>query len=576
MRIRRLAITPSTLLLLAVGFFGVPRASNALEADPQLRVSYYEQWTESHAFRLCYYPNPYLPTLKEEYSYWNLWYDPWDNGTFLTTETWNDCPPPMQHRDESWSQTSWPCCADQNDIGWKTWWHWSGGAYDEGYDPVDPIGPPWPWKKCSLTNIAHRTSGDFEWDDIITDRYETRLELLTGGETNSTKEALFLMWVSATTGSGQGIPPGQLSALGKTAIPDGPTYGNIYKKLSDNQKVDATVTAPGDCYTFTADVGKAYLILRRNGEDITEKTNVVWVGERIDLECVLSPSFGDVTNYQWTVPGDKVSGYHITLTNGFAIPFTNSHLTNPVVIFYWISGQQSASVECTVQVEGETLTARTKFEVRKPEADFWLTPKSQLMVTTNNCIGNSTRVWYLTPGLGCSTNDVGMLYSYRLTDLKGYTKAYSVSMVQLVTVDWKWNSMVDPPHHYWALERGIDGSYPYVNWGQKMYGHIDDTPRTPLNPPMEYLWERTDFDDFLMWQPQNPSIPVPLKAAHWDYYGRAQLVDTNPVPARYVGVHPFTHPQPHNGINWSILPGWTNLIVPTNVNWHVEWYKLSP
>jgi len=319
-----------------------------------------------------------------------------------------------------------------------------------------------------------------------------------------------------------------------------------------------------------------------NGMDITDKTNVVWVGEIMNLECRLtSPMAGvTITNYFWQVPGSKIKDWVLSGTapeyTGAAIVLWGTNAvdrTNATTRFCWTrDNAQVLPVMCTVNVAGQSIIVKSYFDVRRPEASLTLTPRGRVQVTTDMC---EPHPWYrLTTGFKCTADfqnpdlitDVGILVQWMLLDLKGFTNNYEVRYVQLVAADWKLN-IVGANTHRWLKMTGLDTQYPYRSWDNFDPGrHTSDTPNSTLGSGLreggeieEFLWRTDVFGGYLTWQSRRmPSIPVTLKKGQWDWFGRAQVVDTNTTPKRYVGVPPYTEPRFNAGVNWYDPPQWTN------------------
>jgi hypothetical protein len=79
------------------------------------------------------------------------------------------------------------------------------------------------------------------------------------------------------------IPVSELTVLGTTPAPDGTNIysGVVWKKTSDHQTFDATVTATRSCYSFDATAAKDRLVIQGMGSsDLNGKTTVVWWGRR--------------------------------------------------------------------------------------------------------------------------------------------------------------------------------------------------------------------------------------------------------------------------------------------------------
>ena len=246
-----------TMMLLAVSFFGLPSLHGQ-----ELRLRSYIRETSLDSG--CVVPGDQYLTwvLKNRHEEDWLWVDPQDNGATYYRWWLNSCPQGLTNSDAGENQQSWPCCQNLGTgNGQEQGWQWNNDVYSEWNREILPFGYYWhvPWEHCIYTNKTvsepHDPSG-LVVTNISRYRGDTRIELLTGGATNSTREALFMLQVSARASTGTNVPPAQLSALGKSAAPEDGTnevYGVIYKKLADNQTVDATVSAPGGLLHIRSD-----------------------------------------------------------------------------------------------------------------------------------------------------------------------------------------------------------------------------------------------------------------------------------------------------------------------------------
>ena len=303
---------------------------------------------------------------------------------------------------------------------------------------------------------------------------------------------------------------------------------------------------------------------------------MVWVGERIALTCSLDILIDGITNCQWTVPGIRIANWavgHIVSNNimiardGYARTTPLTNLNESAVTFYWVQDTASAVVQCTVQVGGETLTAKTTYEVRRPVANWDLNPVGSPVRVTNTCgpvAPEYAGYYHLTTGLKLNTNTVGMYYSYEITDFKGFTNDYSVSMVQTVVIKTEANLEDPTPQaQSWTTGwlSGLDTEYPYVPWGRNSKTNINDTPQSVLLDIDRYYWRDDKFWSYLMWQPKRRpnSIPVPLKLGIWDWRGAAQKLDRNTPPTWKL--NGWTNPQGGTGFDYMIHPTWG-----TNIN----------
>jgi hypothetical protein len=534
-------------------------------------------------------PSNYVYTLHWDTSH--EWWSHQASGSGTTWETaWgSDCNPAVERGAEYFAHwlpnaattqrqcTSWYGGVYTNWlVNLGAWSYYTGGV---------------PWRHCSYNTTTPMTN---EASGIVyanTDSFTeaTKIELRTGGDEAgvTNEEVIIQLSVSAMDdNTSTPIPVSELTALGKTPTPDGTNIysGHVLKKSSDYQKMDATVTANRSCYSYAATAGKGKLMLRRNGVDVTGKTNSIYVGELVDIEGLLAglgTSTPAISNYQWTVPGQMVGGWVIdgTGTNnhmGKTVPVTN--YTGAVMRYYWTKDEkQGVTVTCTVQVQGiGQLTASTVFRVGRPEARWTLTPKfGKVAILTNSCSLPPQMAGYLALGTGfnCTTNDVGMYYDCEFTNFDGYVGLYDFFMIQIATVNWKFNSVT--PNLSWYIDfRGIDTRYP-SGWRFRdaTKGYATDTPVSFLLDEIKFEWRRDDFETYLMWQPTRApsSIPVPLKRADWNWYGRARRMSTNN-PGLFHLVTPSIWPQAATGTDVYTHPTWTNNVWDFTPTFNTFWY----
>jgi hypothetical protein len=300
--------------------------------------------------------------------------------------------------------------------------------------------------------------------------------------------------------------------------------------------------------------------------DVTGKTVNAIVGQKISLTCSLQSVDGSpapaITNFSWTVPGITFSDYVATADS--AVLYTNFPTTNSLVEFYWVDGG-SKQVSCDVVVNGQTNTAPTTISVIRPEVSWTLTPKGSVGVDTNYELGVYFPGYYsLHVGLNQPTNNVGMMFSFQVANLKGFTNDYNILFYQIANFDWKRN--VDSLGGFYLYERGYDVTFP-IDWSQyyKTNGYRTDSPYSVLIASDSFYWRTDTFEDYLMFQPAGGK-PVPLKQATWNWSGRAERVNTNSPPV-FQGVAPFTEPTAATGVDYYQHPIWTNNVENIKENW---------
>ncbi len=307
------------------------------------------------------------------------------------------------------------------------------------------------------------------------------------------------------------------------------------------------------------------------GTNLSAQTNKVIVGQQMNLTCQLNVTNallnnGLLTNFQWIVPGITFSDYVATASS--AILYTNFPIINSNVIFYW-ANNGLMRVQCSATVDGKPVTEQAWFQVIRPEVTWILTPKDSVAVDTNYNEPEQTYagLYHLRTGKGFTTNDVGMYFSFQVTDLKGYTNDYDIQFYQIVTIDWKENLEQDGISlGSYINGTGYDVQFP-ITWTSysKTNGYRTDSPAHALTSIITFLWRRDSFEDFLMFTPAGGKA-VPLKLATWNWYGRAQRDNTNSPPL-FHGVMPFTNQQAAVGVDCFSHPEWTNNVINIRSQW---------
>jgi hypothetical protein len=545
---------------------------------PSIKVKEYFKWYEAHVADWgC---DPVAWTEDIQYRFYSIHYTPTfiDESDEVTIRCTEGQP------DVRLYYTIWPNPTSAGDA-WHSWYDWTEDNVWTYYDEVyqrPPFGEM----------MSRRVQGNWDgytdwygrlWHEIVVEW--TEYELHTGGTAGVNGTNLIEVTIYPHD---QPITNVTLWGRGPDRIDEWGLLGFWYEALPDHIITNMTPSAPGNLYCEIY-VEKMKPQIFWFGTNITGMTNVIWVGEKLDLECRLTGahSYGpEITNYWWSVPGKRFADWVVTANTADLIALTSSNLAQPAINFFWTDGLPH-DVRCTVKVEGQTLTAGTHFVVHKPEAQFWFKPRGMVEVTAN--VFNSGGAHWLTTGKDYTAQladpnqltDVGMLIEYRIDDLKGFTNAYEASYVQVVTIDWKYN-IEGQNAHKWAKGRALDGNFPYRRWDEfQWYGHTKDTPRSPLGPLsghlQEFFWRKDDFVGLLMWQAKRgiPSVPAPLKVGTWNWYGRARLTSTNTPAWSYEGVPPYTAPANYTGVNWDFPLSWTNRYpVGQSVEWNVGLGKL--
>ncbi len=289
-------------------------------------------------------------------------------------------------RNDIYNYESWPALGVNGILIWEEY-DQQGNLVDYWEAEQQPFDTWYflPWRRWNRTVYATNTWNnisyieEFHTNDIVT------IDLVTDGTPGVNGQRLWRLEAAANDSTtGQPIPPNQITLLGKTALAtnwygDWYPYTNIgvvYKVLSDNTVVDATPTIPRESITYDVKAFPARLLIKWDNTDVTDKTNVVWVGEKIHLACSLSSQIAIITNFQWTVPGKRLANWDVAADDRYARTHPLTGTNGPTVQFHWVLDETgTVDVTCKVHVEGETLTAKTIYEIRRPTATWNLYPQ---------------------------------------------------------------------------------------------------------------------------------------------------------------------------------------------------------
>ena len=220
--------------------------------------------------------------------------------------------------------------------------------------------------------------------------------------------------------------------------------------------------------------------------------------------------------------------------NGLAVnvPITNWNSTN--LVFYWVDGTANATVSCDLGVNGTTVPIAAAFDVRKPTAN-WFAKSNAPIALTNDM---------LTFGVPDPHTAAGIFFIYSDLDLQGYTNAYTMSMVQLLSgsaVVAQGASSNGQPYTVTLTPVGsgpaLDERYPTYSWGSAILESGYDAPGTPSICVYQYepiysalnaISDNMSCMDYLYFQPAGPSsIPVALRQLNWSVSMAAVRTQTN-------------------------------------------------
>jgi hypothetical protein len=492
-----------------------------------------------------------------------------------TSEEWADQLPGWSKGYITWPNGGW---MDDNGEWPGAWWP----LMAQGTNITTGPGLRWDQTNSTQGSVAYehwnakpRPRYDHgAWGFNQTRNADTVMGFFTGGRACSGEELLFIFSATMTDygSDGQATPvsvqPEEIEIDGVGRLD---ADGLKYAKLPAGATVYPTPrsdAAKNETFAEPLPPNPEPQIWFRD-KNVTDKKTVVWVGETMNpsLQFDFNPP-DPVTNYLWSVPGSAYSNILYSSSLGIAPPLTYTNRTNSSVTFYWTEGMPLAEVSCQAVVRGTTNTAKTYFEVRKPDVSWSLTPKYPVGIYSNYYGGSG---FWLACGLGHDTNDCGMLFEFNVLDLKGYMDYYVLQFVQLRSLNTWENFLSNTNLHRCINTNGLDAVYPYTGWemfppvifrGYPTNGNTHDSPGHSLTD--RYLVSQAEsFQSYLLFWPTGGK-PVPLKLAPWNWGGQATAVLTNSPPT-YTLNSPVD-PAPATGTACSVPPTWTNYISPDNLS----------
>ena len=431
------------------------------------------------------------------------------------------------------------------------------GPEDYG-DPSEPAetGPPsFTWGRVRHTNestmtvIYQETGMQVQWPVIGTTNIWTEFVLETGGESGSTNQALFQLGASASEWpSGTAVPSTNITIMGKQLD----EAGAAYEVWNDNVSIEGTI-AVSSCgeFTFSPAATKASLQLRFYGTAVTGQTvsqypattNKLYVGASIYLTCDLDAPIATITNYTWALPGPRVKYFQGSASSGGPIFPLLSEIYSPFQSFAWYE-PGTYLVSCTVQVAGQTLTARATFVIADPGVGQAVT-SGQVGVSANNEI-NSLALHF--GGGSAPPTPVGMQFTATNTAIQTGS-------------EWQWVQLTDGyarvlrSDGWWRQTwDGLDKQYPYpprdgLPW------IAADNPALQLDGTYTSGSITMNAQMFLMWRPP-AGVWVTVWKTDWMWMGIA----TNAPPWGFFkdtsGVDVKTNRIDFNGV-FRGYPFWT-------------------
>jgi hypothetical protein len=298
----------------------------------------------------------------------------------------------------------------------------------------------------------------------------------------------------------------------------------------------ATEVYSNNEYVFTNQAFPLTLqILDANNNDanLSTQTNTVIVGQQMNLVCQLSVTNSFMTNwpmsqFQWTVPGFAISNYVVAADNSSAMVITNFPLNNTNVVFYWIDGATNRTLQCSVTVNGQTVSGQATFDIIRPTVDWIGQMTGATAVDTNYVRFRADlppNLTWLHLGNSLDTNDnvtQGIVFTATNLNLNGYSGEYnSLFCVQLITSNLVTEHCYTNGNSVHRMGFGLDGHCPYASLNGALMDTSDSTHDAPTTTCPSTCFQAAyngNFQMYAMFQAQSvPSIPVPLKVITWSW-----------------------------------------------------------
>jgi hypothetical protein len=329
------------------------------------------------------------------------------------------------------------------------------------------------------------------------------------------------------------LPPEWLQIRGQTLLNSGITNGDgsvsgmtlVSAPAGVNWDVTpvATQVYQNQAYTFNVQAYNVSLqiIDANTGTNLTLQTNTVIVGQQMNWYCQLSVTNallnnGELTNFQWTVPGYAISNYVVAADASSAMVVTNFPTINSNVVFYWVDGASYRVIQCSATVQGKLVTGQAVFNIYRPSVTFTDEPPSW---ATNDVIDGT-----LSLSLGGSGGDGSMSFRVDVSS----TNSGKTDFTQLINRSAaNGNTSDSTSGQYWMdntrfyLSKSSDNAafIVFTNHARTLF--FNDGPNFALahsvfNSNTSIV---DQFKDYIMFRPKNGNVNnniyVPLGKITW-------------------------------------------------------------
>jgi len=322
-----------------------------------------------------------------------------------------------------------------------------------------------------------------------------------------------------------------------TATATNADVGETFITLSGGttQPLTVTITGADDAsFDVKAEEVSLKIFVGSNTNDMAGKTNTVIVGQRIELRCEPAFTNAPITAYQWTIPGYAISNY-VTDANSSTV-YSNFPTANSNVFYYWVDGGSNRQVECSVTVGGQTVVAKTTFDVIRPLPTFYAEVRDQVRVDTFWYFSNNRQLLHpgtnLHFGISSSLTNEGIAFYYSNAPVNSITSEtfgrYALAqIVEYVQQRYNIGSGTNCVGYQFQDSTGLDSSFPSLGTESETVDYIGDrwadSPGTPLTSA-SWLAHTNSFITYLMFRPRpydSSTIDVPMYRVKWAWSGSA-------------------------------------------------------
>jgi len=264
---------------------------------------------------------------------------------------------------------------------------------------------------------------------------------------------------------------------------------------------------------------KPILQIWREGKDITDETEEVLVGEKIELKAVVLPETATIQRGEWEkIPGDPIEDFVVGGERGYIDKLEEAELKKPEVKFHWWDGKDNLTVKYSAVVDGKKLEAKANFVVKEPkiklksevpDGDFTIgevtyREDKEEIVTRDELIYDPPSENYT----------IKFTHDPLPNEFPGETQ-----YVQLVHTDARNEKHKEALNPCLELnKKGLDKKYPYSPGPE-----ATDAPGVPVTYMDLTIEVNHHYEMYLMFKPEGEgSIFVPLRVMDWDWIGIAK------------------------------------------------------